>query len=181
MSPVIKTVALILCAVLLAHCDAADPAFPALTAEGLGKGVLGMTTQELREAGLAPFKVLNVETERGCSYVHGTGSAGSPGSDVYYMLIDRRLVRIDVRKAAAGNPPTLTAEGVGVGALEEDVLKIYGKNTTIEPHKYDENGHVLVVHSNDPARGLIFETSQGKVTSFRAGLYPALGFVEGCS
>ena len=113
-----------------------------------------------------------------CYYVRRTEG---PGSDVFYMINEGRLARIDVRHAAVDLTPTVTTEGVGVGSTEEDVLKIYAKNITIEPHKYDENGHNLVVHSTDPTRGMIFETSQGKVTSFRAGLYPALGFVEGCA
>jgi hypothetical protein len=171
------TAALMLCIAGLAACDTQESMV--LTTDGLGKAVLGLTAGELRDGGAEAFKILNMQTLVGCSYVHRTGG---PDSDAYYMMNDGRLVRIDVRKSTSTTyPPTLTAEGVGVGSAEGDVMKIYGKNLTIEPHKYDANGKILVVRSNDPARGMIFETSQGKVTSFRAGLYPALGFVEGCS
>ena len=47
------------------------------------------------------------------------------------------------------------------------------------PHKYDENGQTLTLaKGNDKA--LIFEASKGKLQRIRAGLKPAVEYVETC-
>ena len=51
----------------------------------------------------------------------------------------------------------------------------------MEPHPYDEDGRYFRVNDAGGRSGLIFETSHGRVTSFRAGREPALSYIEGCS
>lgn len=50
----------------------------------------------------------------------------------------------------------------------------------IEPHKYDDNGHYLILDSADGSSAVLFEEGGGKVTEIRAGKKPAVEYVEGC-
>ena len=58
---------------------------------------------------------------------------------------------------------------------------LYSGRVTVEPHKYI-NGHYLIIapETSDSTR-IIFETDGARVTSVRAGLLPAVAWVEGCS
>jgi hypothetical protein len=51
----------------------------------------------------------------------------------------------------------------------------------IDPHKYDEEGHYLVLLTPDGKAALLFEEGGGMVTDVRAGLEPSVEYVEGCS
>jgi len=52
---------------------------------------------------------------------------------------------------------------------------------TVTPHKY-EDGHYLTVNAaDDSSFAIVFETSKGRVTRYRAGRRPAVELVEGCS
>ena len=48
-----------------------------------------------------------------------------------------------------------------------------------ELHKYDKNGAYLVLPKGEN-RALIFEASKGKITRMRAGVKPAVDYVEMC-
>ena len=48
-----------------------------------------------------------------------------------------------------------------------------------ELHKYDKNGAYLVL-PNGEHKALIFEASNGKITRMRAGIKPAVDYVEMC-
>ncbi len=61
------------------------------------------------------------------------------------------------------------------------MLRVYGKSTKVMPSKYDAHGHSLLVDLPGTKSALLFETSGGKVTTFRAGTHPAVDTVEGCS
>jgi hypothetical protein len=39
----------------------------------------------------------------------------------------------------------------------------------IEPHKYDDEGHYLILDSSDGSSAILFEEGGGKVTDIRAG------------
>jgi len=84
--------------------------------------------------------------------------------------------------ATPSRPPVRSAKNVGVESTEAEVRRAYGRDLVIEPHPYGgEQDHYLIVKTPDGKRGLIFETANGKVTSFRAGLYDWVGYSEGCS
>jgi len=87
------------------------------------------------------------------------------------------VVRVDVDQAGI-----LTAEGVQVGDTEEHAKKVYGPRLKIEPSQNagGEGGHYLTVLSSDRRYGIRFETEQGKITTFYAGTYEAIQYVEGC-
>ena len=92
-----------------------------------------------------------------------------------FMILNGRLGRIDVDKAGVK-----TSLGIQVGDSEKKALEAYGKTLKVGPHKYIDNGHYLTAKSEDVHYGIRFETENGKITSFYAGLFEAIQYVEGC-
>ncbi len=92
------------------------------------------------------------------------------------MIEEGHLVRVDVNEAGIA-----TERGIGVGDTEDQVKKAYGA-LRIEPSKYtgDEGGRYLTIRDRDQRYGIRFETEKGKVTTFYAGKYEAVQYVEGC-
>jgi len=88
------------------------------------------------------------------------------------MIENRRLVRLDVDKSGVA-----TTEGVQVGDSEERVKQVYGPRFKVEPHHYTD-GHYLTLRSGE--YGIRFETDQGKVSTFYAGTFEAIQYIEGC-
>jgi hypothetical protein len=74
-----------------------------------------------------------------------------------------------------------TTSGIGIGASEADLVQVYGKAAKVAPSKYDAQGHTITVEDAAAKSALAFETSGGKVTTFRTGVHPAVDYVEGCS
>jgi len=185
---------------LLALCACADPATEAttatadgdgatnaapspttLTATGLGAVRLGMSVAAAEQALGAKLAPMSAGQEAACWQ---TRRADGASPQVFYMVENGVLTRIDIDRRtepAVPGPEFKTAAGIGIGATEPDVIAAYGAGTEILPHKYDENGHTLMVNGPDAKSALLFETSDGKVTTFRAGLHPAVDYVEGCS
>lgn len=93
------------------------------------------------------------------------------------MIEDGHLVRVDVDK-----PTIPTDKNVRVGSAEEEVKKAYGSEIKTEQSKYtgDEGGRYLTFRSPDGKFGVRFETEKGKVTTFYAGTYETIQYVEGC-
>ena len=126
------------------------------------------------------------ESVAGSTCAYATPRSGPGG--LSFMLDDRVIVRIDVTGGAMR-----TTHGIAVGSAEAQVLEAYAHSTEVMPHKYDAEGHYVVVKSPGSGRRnlgpggerrklrYVFETSRGIVTKFRAGALPAVGYVEGCS
>lgn len=92
---------------------------PAVTADGYGSVVLGMT----------------MEAPDACSYVRPPDAPNGP----LVMVVEGRVRRIDVIEAGI-----LTEAGVGVGSSEGSVRSTYPA-ATAQPHKYDLSGCYLVI------------------------------------
>ena len=134
---------------------------------GIGPVRIGMT---VAEAGQALQDVLvGVNQASGCYFVRP--SRGLSG--ISFMVADGRIVRVDVE-----NPSIATVTGARVGDSEERIKRLYPQ-VEIAPHKYT-NGHYLTVLPGGNYR-IIFETDGLKVTRYRAGRLPEVGWVEGCS
>ena len=171
-------------ALMLAACrgqDAGDtPAPPAIqlaviavSPEGVGAVRIGATLAQVNAAlgeQLRPTYDVNPE----CDYVDPAGLP--PG--IALMVNQDTIVRIDVD--TTGIP---TTEGAAVGDTESRVLEIYSGRVTVQPHKYTgPEGHYLVVKwPADTLHLLIFETDGKKVLNYRAGVRPAVEYVEGCA
>ncbi len=159
---------------------------PALTVEGFGPVKIGMT---LAEAQRVLGVKLNMQfLEEGDPNACATGArADGKNADVIYMIEGGKFVRIDVVTLDAGTgtpsaPPVRTAKGIGLGSTEAQVKAAYGTAVKVEPHPYlEDGGHYLVVKSPDGKTGFIFETDTKKVIEFRAGLFSAVQYIEGCA
>ncbi len=95
------------------------------------------------------------------------------------MVENGRVVRADVDSAGIR-----TGSGAEVGQTEEEIERLYPGRLTRQPHKYVEEGFYLVYIPRDPGDRdyrLIFETDGRVVTRYRAGIRPAVEYVEGCS
>lgn len=151
----------------------ADPARWVLRADGVGPVRVGMTVAEANAAlGGGLDRTGGLES---CDYVRP--KAGPAG--VSLMVQDGRIVRVDVRDSAR----VTTVTGVLPGESEARVREAY-PDVRVQPHKYDDRGHYLVVIPGAPAdtlHRLVFETDGTKVTRMRGGLFPAVEYVEGCS
>ena len=98
-------------------------------------------------------------------------------SRVYAMLVRDTVVRLDVRDSSVA-----TDAGVRVGDAESRVRSLYPGSVTTQPHKYVQGGHYLIVSSPATStRQIVFETDGKRVTSYRVGRVPEVGWVEGCS
>jgi hypothetical protein len=96
------------------------------------------------------------------------------------MLEGGVVTRVSVEYTANGPSAIKTAEGIGLGASEDEVKAAYGDKVRVQPNRYDPTWHYLVVDSPDKKGAVIFETNGKKVTSIRAGDYPSVAYTEGC-
>ena len=145
-------------------------AHQAVAFQGYGPARFGMTRADFIAAGGGDIPA--PPTGESCRVVHPS----SFPAGVRLMLVNDTLARIDVDSA---DVPTI--DGVRVGDPESKVAATYPRRVMTQPHKYVAAGHYLIVtDSPDSSRRLVFETDGSKITSYRAGLRPAVDFVEGC-
>ncbi|MCB4757266.1 MAG: hypothetical protein LHV69_09630 [Elusimicrobia bacterium] len=141
-----------------------------LSMKGFGPLHVGMTVEEAE-------KILKVDLEadrkgnpNDCHYAMNGKSL--PG--LSFMVLNGQIVRIDVTKDFYK-----TSGGARIGMTEEQVRKLYPRGD-VSGHPYDKNGHTLRVSDKGAKHGLIFETDGKLVTSFRAGKYTPVQWIEGC-
>ena len=108
----------------------------------------------------------------------GMSLAQARAAGVRLMVEAAKVVRVDVDSAG-----TRTAAGAAVGMAEADVRGRYPDGLQVRPHKYDPKGRYLIVQgtAEDSAQRLIFETDGQRVVRYRAGVTPAVEYVEGCA
>lgn len=144
-----------------------------VTPEGFGALRIGMTLEEASWALGETVEPGEDLASPGCSYA--TPEALPGGTSL--MLIEGQIARADVEA-----PGILTAEGIGVGADEAEVRRAYGEQLRTQPHKYEEGNYLIYEPPGAEGRhAVIFETDGARVTRYRAGRYPEVGYVEGCS
>lgn len=138
--------------------------------DGVGPLRIGMTLEQVNKAVDEQLVQPKDKSQTDCFYASTTKP-----SEVFLMMLEGRLGRIDVRE-----PGIKTAGGVQVGDTEAKARKVYGARLKVEPQKYVEKGYYLTVMSNDGRRGIRFESVDGKITSYYAGRDQAIRLVEGC-
>lgn len=126
-----------------------------------------------RSAGPVRFGVTPAEGGDGCHY---TVPAGAPVG-LRFMAESSRVVRVDVDSAGPA-----TDRGARVGMTEAEIARLYPQGLRTMPHKYVSAGHYLVFTPPGADSGfrIVFETDGHRVTSYRAGVEPAVEYVEGC-
>lgn len=132
----------------------------------------GMTAAEASVAvGAAPGNTAPADST--CSYWLPQGAPAG----LRLMLENGVVVRADVD--SAGIP---TIGGLQVGSPVESVVVALGPSLQVTPHKYQwEMGWRYLSFSDDSTHRLVFEVDSHVVRSWRAGLVPAVEYVEGCS
>ena len=150
-----------------------------LTMQGMGPVHLGMTPKQVEKALGAKFKPMEDFQSADCWQ---TSRADNVDADISYMIEQGRITRIDIWRAKEGDRPDIaSAEGIGIGSTEDQIKKAYGAKLKIELHPYEgEGGRYMSVMATDKKSGMLFETSHGKVVSFRIGVGSSLGYSEGC-
>ena len=137
--------------------------------DGVGPAKIGVTLAQLR----AVLKERLKEEDSGSDACWYVTSAKHPHTS--FMILDGHFVRADVTARGIA-----TTDGIQVGDFEAAVRTRYGPSMKVEPHKYIDDGHYLTIRSSDRKYGIRFETEKGKITSFYAGLFSAIQYVEGC-
>jgi hypothetical protein len=145
----------------------------ALTEEGLGQLQIGMTLTDAANMGLLNERP---DMKPACDFVYPAVGTGIP-MDVGVMIVKGKVARIDIDTGSVA-----TEEGVKIGDTEDRVKSIYGDELRVQPHKYIEGGHYMVVKGDSASAGkeIVFETDGKRVTMFRAGRLPEVEWVEGC-
>ena len=141
-----------------------------LTYSGLGPLKIGMTLRDADRAGL------RIAVDEQFSEIDQCGLAKIVGyDDIQILFEDNRIARIELYSNTF-----MTFSGAKVGDSEDRVREIYGAGVHVEPHQYDPDGHYLTVTSRDRRFAIVFETDGKTVTDLRAGLIPAVQYVEHC-
>ena len=164
------------------------PGASAVSLRGIGPVLVGMTVSQASKAAAVALVADGLpDPDSECGFVHPKGGRPKGLSFMVTGASDEegeagqtdRIARVDVDSTVFK-----TRSGMGVGNTEAEVKAAYPDRIKVEPHKYVDEGHYLVYQPQDAADarfGLVFETDGTKVTSFRAGRQPEVGWVEGCS
>ena len=139
--------------------------------DGTGPVKIGMSVHDLRK--VLQQRVRTSDDLSGADSCFYLKPEGHPY--ISFMILDGHLVRVEVDRRGVA-----TSTGIQVGDAEAHTLQVYGKKIKVSPHKYIDDGHYLTVRSADGKSGIRFETEKGKITSFYAGTYEAIQYVEGC-
>jgi hypothetical protein len=102
------------------------------------------------------------------------GLAGR-SEDVSLMVSDGHVTRVDVHDRAV-----TTRQGARIGDTEERIRELYGERVEVRPHKYTDGRYLIITPADVASHRLVFETDQGRVTAYRAGVLPQVEWVEGC-
>ena len=133
----------------------------------------GMTLAQMRQA--TGDSLAGAPSGPECGYV----TLAEAPAGLRWMVEDGQVVRVDAESAAL-RPD----RGTGIGMTEAEVHRLYGGELEVQPHKYVEGGHYLVYLSPqraDSGLRIVFETDGSAITRFRAGVLPAVAYVEGCA
>lgn len=106
-----------------------------------------------------------------CYYVSPKGSF----KNVAFMMAGQQIARIDI-----DGKEYSTDRGAKVGDTEAKIKLLYKGMYKVSKHPYVD-GHYIEVKMKGGKYSLIFETDGKRVTSFRAGRFPEVGYIEGCS
>jgi hypothetical protein len=142
-----------------------------VTPEGIGPLRVGMTVAEANKAVSGGFSA-PPSADPACSYAR---TAKAP-EGVAVMLQNNKIARVEIR-----NGSTPTAEGARIGDTESRINSLYSGRVTTSAHKYVTGGHYLTITPvNDTTHRIVFETDGKVVTNYRAGVLPAVEYVERC-
>ena len=152
-----------------------------LSLDGVGPVRVGMTLKEASAAAGVPIRLLDTPSDPGCRYAAPDRASGT-GDELGFMVVDGRIVRVDV--GIMGPDRIRTVSGVGKGSTEAEVQATYPGRIRVQPHPYTPNGRYLVYVPGDAGLrhlSMIFETVDGEVRSYRSGFAEQVSWKEGGS
>ena len=149
----------------------AAPSVWGVTLDAAGPVRFGMTANEASVAvGAAPNPA---PADSACHYWVPPGAPAG----LRLMMENGVVVRADVDSAGI-----TTIGNLGVGSPVESVVVAIGPSLQVSPHKYQwEEGWRYLSVGGDATHRLIFTVDSHVVRSWRAGVLPAVEYVEGCS
>ncbi len=157
-----------------------------VTINGIGPVKVGMNLPEAANAANTRLYVSYAGSDS-CYYLQAEGelkgvsfmvTKDDAKSRVKYITSDV-IARVDI-----DNPKVTTVSGAKVGDTEAKIKSLYPGQIEVTPHTYVKNGHYLTFIPRDkPDQNyrVIFETDGQRVTRYRAGKLPEVGYIEGCS
>lgn len=156
--------------------NAPAPAAPpdVITFDGFGPARFGDDEEAVRMSWGRPLALTG--DDPACQYLF-IEPQQEDGYRIAYMLEEGRFVRYDVdsdRYTAPG--------GLKVGSTDKDVEQAHPGRVEREPHKYVDGAQYLIVtpEQGGDARLVLEVSPEGKVTTWRIGVPPAVHYVEGC-
>ncbi|MBE9028253.1 hypothetical protein IQ266_00600 [filamentous cyanobacterium LEGE 11480] len=196
----IRLTAVLLAGVGLLSLLAMMPAHARLTKksklylDGLGPIQAGMTVAEAERAIGQQLMNPDLSGERldmRCYYLPAPNTPPNGSASLNFMVypagdrIDRyrdRIVRVGIDRGSS----ITTLSGAAIGSTEAEIMAMYPGRIKVTRHHYtgDQGGKYLTYVPRAAANkkySLVFETLNGKVTSFRSGLADAVSRIEGCS
>lgn len=96
------------------------------------------------------------------------------------MVIKGKVIRFDIWPGS----PVKTLSGIGIGSTEAEIRASYPEQLEEAPHDYTLGKYLTFTSPGDVRNlyRLVFETDEtGVVTQYRAGQFPAVTWLEGCS
>lgn len=154
-----------------------DLASARISIKALGSIQVGMTVKEASEAsGVALVPAAGAATQKACGYYEPADGPNGIG----FMVVDERIIRIDIWPSS----DIKTISGVGIGSSKAEIEAVYPGRIETSPDPYTKGDYLTFVPET-PGESLyriVFETNvEGKVVQFRAGQFPAVTWVNGCS
>lgn len=110
----------------------------------------------------------------GCRYVK---SAEYPNLDL--MIVDGVIERVDTTNVKLINQAS-PFYGLMKKSITLTTFKKLHPKIEVTPHEY-ENGFYLKWFNEDKSKGIVIDYIDGEITLIKAGLVPAVLFVEGCA
>jgi hypothetical protein len=174
---------------------------PLVSFDGVGPVSIGMSVEAIERAlgaKLDPREKLVFSED---CYVTARSDKVDPG--IQYIIHKGRLTRIDVwqPRDVTAPPDAATAEGIGINSAEADVKRVYRKQLVVTLAAYfsedtEADAAERKRHGNTPpqpppdywlhldgpknGRGIIFNTSDGKVTAMMIGQHDDINAMEIC-
>ena len=139
---------------------------------GLGPISVGMPLAVAMRL-IPELRVSSGDSAQPCFHV----SAGEArGASPRLMIVDGTVARVEVDDSTIA-----TAEGARVGDDTARVMNLYKGRVRVEPHNYVNGSYLIVSQPADTVHRIVFETDGKRVTRYRAGRFPEVEWVEGCS
>ncbi len=138
-----------------------------LSAGGVGAVRFGMTLAQAEQA-TGGKATLPTPLDPACSMVR------FPALPKLRFMVENGVVT-----RADAEPGVANVLGIAVGD-PLDTIRARHPDGVLTPHKYDANAHYLNFPGSDGRSAIVVEENSGKVTKVRAGLQPAVAYVETC-